>query len=225
MVKAARSTKTKPAPVSGESATRLLDAAEKVFAVVGYDAATTRVIAKKAAVNSALIQYHFGGKSRLYEAVLERRFVQARQTFDQATTIVDAAAGGGVITREVLMLAMRTVLGNFLRMVAASPEFHQIMEREKAAGLPVAKKILLRLLPLDPMAVLFERAQNAGLVRKDFHPRFIASILFGVHQHCLAGAPMMKELLGIDPTQSDDMARLVDMNLRFLFEGLWEPSR
>lgn len=209
---------------AGDSAMRLLDAAESVFAELGFDAATTREIAAKAKVNSALIQYHFGGKSRLYEAVLERRFAQVGENFAQATSIVDASEGGR-ITREVMQVALRTVLRNHLRMAASKPAFHQIMQREQVAGLPVAKKLLLRMLPLDPVARLFERAQEAGIVRKDLHPLFITSILFGVHQHCLAGSPMMKELIGLDLSQPDHIARLVDMNLRFLFEGLWEPSR
>ncbi len=49
----------------------LIEAALDVFGHDGFDAASTRRIARKAGVNQALIGYHFGGKRGLYEAVFE----------------------------------------------------------------------------------------------------------------------------------------------------------
>ena len=53
-----------------ETRDRLLEAAAEVFAEVGYHAATIRQICAKAHANVALVNYHFGDKSELYEAVL-----------------------------------------------------------------------------------------------------------------------------------------------------------
>jgi len=49
----------------------LIDAATRVFGRDGFHAATTKVIAREAGVNPALISYHFGGKEGLYVAVVE----------------------------------------------------------------------------------------------------------------------------------------------------------
>lgn len=49
----------------------LLQAAIEVFSTVGYDAATTRAVAKKAGVSEALIQRYFDGKAGLLVAVIE----------------------------------------------------------------------------------------------------------------------------------------------------------
>jgi AcrR family transcriptional regulator len=48
----------------------LLSAAIEVFGRDGYDAASTRSIARAAGVNQALIGYHFRGKAGLYHAAL-----------------------------------------------------------------------------------------------------------------------------------------------------------
>lgn len=48
----------------------LLDAAGEVFAVKGYDGATSREICELAGVNSAAVNYHFGGIEALYAATL-----------------------------------------------------------------------------------------------------------------------------------------------------------
>jgi len=49
---------------------RLLEAAGKVFAEKGFRATTVRGVCKKAGANIAAVNYHFGGKNKLYAAVL-----------------------------------------------------------------------------------------------------------------------------------------------------------
>jgi len=52
---------------------KILDAAEKLFALSGYEGAGMRQISLEAGVAQALIHYHFGTKERLFEAVVARR--------------------------------------------------------------------------------------------------------------------------------------------------------
>jgi AcrR family transcriptional regulator len=56
-----------------ETRTRLLDAAEQLFAERGLDAVSVRDITELADANTAAIHYHFGSKQDLITAVLERR--------------------------------------------------------------------------------------------------------------------------------------------------------
>lgn len=51
---------------------RLLRAAGPLFADQGFDAVSTRALTRAAQVNLSAITYHFGGKTGLYRAVLER---------------------------------------------------------------------------------------------------------------------------------------------------------
>jgi AcrR family transcriptional regulator len=53
---------------------RLIEAAILCFAEKGFDAAGIREIAQTAKANSALVQYHFGGKTGLYAAALRHIF-------------------------------------------------------------------------------------------------------------------------------------------------------
>jgi AcrR family transcriptional regulator len=48
----------------------LLDHATDVFAENGFDRAPVREITRRASVNQAAINYHFGGKEALYQEVL-----------------------------------------------------------------------------------------------------------------------------------------------------------
>ena len=53
---------------------RLVEAAILCFAEKGFDGAGIREIAQRAHANSALVQYHFGGKTGLYAAALRHIF-------------------------------------------------------------------------------------------------------------------------------------------------------
>jgi AcrR family transcriptional regulator len=53
----------------------LLAAGLEEFAAAGYDGTPVERIAKKASVNKAMINYHFGGKAGLYRAILDAEFL------------------------------------------------------------------------------------------------------------------------------------------------------
>jgi AcrR family transcriptional regulator len=57
-------------PGGGGTREAILAAAREVFAERGYDGATMRAIAERAAVDPALVYHYFGAKERLFEAVL-----------------------------------------------------------------------------------------------------------------------------------------------------------
>ncbi len=54
----------------------LLRAASELFAERGLDGVRVEAIAERAGVNKAMINYHFGGKRALYEAVLVSAFAE-----------------------------------------------------------------------------------------------------------------------------------------------------
>ncbi len=64
-----------------ETRWRLLQSAAEVFAEVGYHAATTREICRRAEVNLASIHYYYGDKAELYREVLRLPFLSECNEF------------------------------------------------------------------------------------------------------------------------------------------------
>src|SRR3982750_1892652 len=56
-----------------ETRTRILDAAEELFMQHGFEATSMRALTARASVNLAAVNYHFGSKHALIEAVFRRR--------------------------------------------------------------------------------------------------------------------------------------------------------
>lgn len=52
---------------------RMLDEAEKLFSLHGFDGVSVRDITKASGVDVALANYHFGSKDQLFDAVFQRR--------------------------------------------------------------------------------------------------------------------------------------------------------
>src|SRR5438445_6310229 len=60
-------------PKSSATKGKILDAAESLFMEHGFEATSLRQITAAASVNLAAVNYHFGGKEELFQAVLTRR--------------------------------------------------------------------------------------------------------------------------------------------------------
>jgi AcrR family transcriptional regulator len=122
---------------------RLLETAGEIFAEKGFAAATGVDICKRARINTAAINYHFGGMDGLYEAVL----IEARDRLPRLEAISALAAQSpdpparlrAIIELAVGMLAgpqsqswVLRVLGR--EAIAPSPAFERLLLEPE--GLP-----------------------------------------------------------------------------------------
>jgi AcrR family transcriptional regulator len=90
---------------TGQEATtkqKILDAAERLFADLGFRGTSLRMIVTEAGVNLAAVNYHFGSKDGLLEAVVARR---AGPVNEERAAMLDEAereAGGPAPLEKVL---------------------------------------------------------------------------------------------------------------------------
>src|SRR5213080_4689568 len=94
---------TRGAPATKE---RILDSAESLFMEHGFEATSLRSITAAAAVNLAAVNYHFGSKEELFQAVLTRRLDPMNHDRLTLLTRLEAEAAPRPLSCEKILGAM-----------------------------------------------------------------------------------------------------------------------
>ncbi|GAB4141671.1 MAG: TetR/AcrR family transcriptional regulator [Sphingomonadales bacterium] len=88
-----------------QTKTRILDAAEALFAQRGFDGVSLRDIAQRAGVQLALTHYHCGAKEDLFRAVVDRRAADHVRSLREALEAAIAASSGVPPSPEAIVRA------------------------------------------------------------------------------------------------------------------------
>ncbi len=136
----------------------ILLAAEKLFAQRGYHAVSLREIAEEAGVTLALVNYYFGQKHELFDAI----FARWSGTIDERLVALRAASHDPADPASLRSI-IEAFTGPVLRLRASSEgEFYALLvARELAHATQEADQVLRR--HFDPMAHAFIDALNKVL--------------------------------------------------------------
>ena len=172
------------------SATRqhLLETAGQVFAERGFAGGTSKEICERAGTPLASVNYHFGSRESLYEAVLveaHRQIVGLDEMMALARSQPDARAKlraivrhlAGIATRADAPWGFRVMLREVMTPSAAMPALAEKAIRPKAALMLALVGELMRLPPSDPVVqrgVMFTILPCIAMV---VAPRQIAGVL------------------------------------------------
>lgn len=88
---------------------KILDAAQSLFAETGFNGTSLRQITSLAEVNLASVNYHFGSKKELIQAVLQRYLIVLMPRLDQEFTRLLAAQQPNNLN-QVLMVFVKPLL-------------------------------------------------------------------------------------------------------------------
>ena len=91
---------------SADTKTRILDAAEELFTEHGFEATSLRSLTSAASVNLAAVNYHFGTKEELFQAVLTRRLDPMNQERIELLEKLERESGGRPISVEKILSSM-----------------------------------------------------------------------------------------------------------------------
>ncbi len=204
-----------------ETRTRILDAAEELFMQHGFEATSMRLLTAKAGVNLAAVNYHFGSKLALIEAVFRRRLdpmnLARIAELDQLEAQSRAAAPEEII-RAFLSPTLELVEDakgggrNFVRLLGraytepAKP-VRQLIGQMHAPVMDRYKSALERALPHMPREELVWRMH----------------FMFGTLAYTLAATDTVQLIAGCKPEDRYDARLLEDRLAAFLNAGLNAP--
>lgn len=128
-----------------ETREKILNAAEELFSENGFSATSVRAITTKAGVNLAALNYHFGSKDAVIDAVFERRVGPLSQERLRLLDEVEAATGPEGPDLESIL---RALLAPAIRLVSepnsGGERFMKLMGRAHSESGELFDKVLAR---------------------------------------------------------------------------------
>ncbi|HET6263263.1 MAG TPA: TetR/AcrR family transcriptional regulator [Usitatibacter sp.] len=209
---------------SADTKTRILDAAESLFMEHGFEATSLRQLTSAAAVNLAAVNYHFGSKEELFQAVLTRRLDPMNQERIDLLERIEREAGGKALSCEKILFAMlipalklardeRRGGKNFLRLVGRAyadpaPFIRHFLSGQYAEMIGRYKEAFLKALP--------------HLSRQELTWRL--HFVMGALSYTLAGTDALKLFAQVAASDKDNDELLLQRLAPFLVAGLKAPA-
>ncbi len=202
---------------------RILDAAESLFMEHGFEATSLRSITAAAGVNLAAVNYHFGSKEELFQAVLTRRLDPMNQERLDLLAALEAAAAPGAVRCEHILSAMFVPA---LRL-ARDPErggknFLRLLGRAYADPAPFIRRFLSA-----QYAVMIARFKAAfARALPELPPKELSwrlHFIMGALSYTLAGTDALKLIAELAPTDAGNDEMLLRRLAPFLLAGLESP--
>jgi AcrR family transcriptional regulator len=206
-----------------ETRTRILDAAEELFMQHGFEGTPMRLLTAKAGVNLAAVNYHFGSKHALIEAVFRRRLDPmntARIAELDKLELEQRSPSPEAVIRAFIMPGLRLMEDgksggrNFTRLLGRTytepnKSLRQLIGQMYAPTMQRYKAALERALPQMPREELVWRMH----------------FMFGTVAYTLAATDTVQLIAGCKPEDRYDAGLLEERLTAFLAAGLTAPLK
>ena len=206
-----------------ETRTRILDAAEELFMQHGFEATSMRQLTARAGANLAAVNYHFGSKDALIEAVFRRRLDSMNSArVAELERLEKEAAGRPLNPRQII----GAFIGVSLRMLedakSGGRNFTRLLGRTYSDPQKPIRALIGQLYApaMERFKAAFERALPQ-MPREELVWRM--HFMFGTLAYTLAATDTVQLIAGCKPEDRYD-ARLLEARLTaFLEAGLLAP--
>jgi AcrR family transcriptional regulator len=211
----------KNAPAATKS--RILDAAEALFMEHGFEATSLRAITATAGVNLAAVNYHFGSKEELFQAVLTRRLDPMNQErLDLLTRLEHQFAPDPVPCDRILAAMFIPALALARDPQRGGANFLRVLGRAYADPAPFIRRFLSEQYAL--MIARFKAAFGRALPelpKKELSWRL--HFIMGALSYTLAGTDVLKLIAELAPSEPGNDEVLLHRLAPFLLAGLTSP--
>lgn len=203
--------------VYNEKQIAIIETAEKLFSVNGFDGTSVRDIAADAGVNVAMISYYFGSKEKLMEAVFENKTNKVR--FKVETLLQNNALNP---LQKIYIL-----LDDYVDRFIAQNNFHKIVMREQI----IEKKSLvsdmineLKIKNHESVKLLIHDGQKKGAFKKNIDVTMMLITLTGTVNQMMTSQQYYKQvnkLVEFDENKfKQHIRKKLSVHLKKLFKAL-----
>lgn len=205
-----------------ETRTRILDAAEELFMQHGFEATSMRLLTARAGVNLAAVNYHFGSKHALIEAVFRRRLDPMNA--NRIAQLERLEQGARALSTEAII---RAFIGESLRMIEDAKggrNFIRLLGRTYTEPSKPVRALIGQLYApvMERYKAAFERVLPQ-MPREELVWRM--HFMFGTLSYTLAATDTVQLIAGCKPEDRYDARLLEERLTAFLAAGLNAPLK
>lgn len=188
---------------------KLIKHARDLFSVMAYEKVSTRLIAKRAGVNVAMIRYYFGNKEGLFETMLRETLAPLQQRL--VNLIND-------ISQENFFDIMRTYYHEMNKI----PQFPRLIAQVMYMPPSDTQRKLLEKVMGDvgkPMQqVIFDKLVEAGVLRQDADPVLCRVSYISLMVFPFIAPPALLNIHGIELNETF-LNKLFEHNIQLMKYG------
>ncbi|CAM3894947.1 putative HTH-type transcriptional regulator YttP [Vibrio aerogenes CECT 7868] len=197
-----------------QSRERLIISARELFTVMAYNKVSTRLIARRAGVNIAMIRYYFGSKAGLFEAMLRETLHPLKQQMNKLLAKSN---------QKNLVDLMRVYYKEMIKV----PQFPKLLAQVMSMPPGEIQRDLMEEVMQDlsqPIReLLSSRLVNQGVIRPDMDPYLCRMSYISLMVFPFLIPASMLSIYKFELTD-DFLERLIEHNIRLMEGGFLVPE-
>ncbi|MES2704210.1 MAG: TetR family transcriptional regulator [Bacteroidota bacterium] len=195
----------------------IINTAEKLFSVTGFDGTSVRDIAREAGVNLAMISYYFGSKEKLMEAVFELRTEKIRLKVEN------------LLQDDTLsnLDKVNILIDDYVEKFISQQEFHKIMMREQLIekNNPIAGFIHeLKKRNLQSIKKLIQDGQKTGEFKKNIDIVLMMITMVGTVSQMITSQRFYREVNNLEHLDEQEFRKHIRKKLSTHLKHLFKIS-
>jgi AcrR family transcriptional regulator len=207
-----------------ETRTRILDAAEELFMQHGFGGTSMRLLTSRAGVNLAAVNYHFGSKDALIEAVFRRRLDPMNAARIARLDALEAEATAALDAESIIRAFIGPSLGMIEDAKAGGRNFIRLLGRTYTEPAKPIRALIGQM--YAPIMARYKAALERALPhmpREELVWRM--HFMFGTLAYTLAATDTVQLIAGCKPEDRYDARLLEERLTAFLASGLKAPLK
>ncbi len=200
----------------------IMNAAEELFAAAGYNATSLRAITQAAEVNLAAVNYHFGGKQGLLEAIYNRRIAPMNKSrIDSLEALEKTWLSRPIPLKDLVQSFVKPALS--MSRDEDGKHFVTLLGRSYMEPNPVLQDQVRSMFSevSERFATSFARALPY-LSRDELYCRM--HFMVGVLAYCMSGADLMRMIASSQFLENASSETLINNLVDFVCSGMAAPG-
>ncbi|MCG9596097.1 TetR/AcrR family transcriptional regulator [Vibrio sp. Isolate25] len=194
---------------------KLIHHSRELFTMMAYDKVSTRLVAKRAGVNVAMIRYYFGSKEGLFETMIRETLQPMKHQI--RTLIADS-------NQKNFFDLMRT----YYREMIKIPQFPRLIAQVMNMPPSETQRKLIEKVFDDigqPMQdVIFDKLIDSGVLRPDADPKLCRVSYISLMVFPFIAPQALLAIHGIELNE-EFLNRLFEHNIQLMTQGFLQPSQ